>query len=216
MGPTLPEPESLALLADLGVPVVTERVVDAPAAAPAAAAELGYPVVVKLTGPTLAHKSERGLVRLGLTDAGAVEAAATTLLRAATADDGPVQLVVAPTVVGGRELLAGAHQDPQFGPCVLVGVGGILTEALDDVAVRLAPIDARDGHEMLDDLRTQGLLGPFRGEPAVDRHQVVAILVALGDLLLARPDIASVDVNPLLVNRRGAPVAVDALVELRS
>jgi succinyl-CoA synthetase beta subunit len=215
MGPTLPEHESLALLADHGIPVVPERVVDDPGEAAGAADDLGYPVVVKLTGAALAHKSERGLVRLGLTDAAAVEAAGTELLAAATADDGPVGLVVAPMVPGGRELLAGAHQDPQFGPCVLVGVGGILTEALDDVAVRLAPIHARDGHEMLDDLRTRALLGPFRGEPPVDRDRVVSILVALGDLLVARPDIASVDVNPLLVTRDGEPVAVDALVELR-
>ncbi|HEV3450512.1 MAG TPA: acetate--CoA ligase family protein [Acidimicrobiia bacterium] len=215
MGRTLAEHESLALLRERGVPVVEEAVVDRPDEAAAAATRVGFPVVVKLTGAGLAHKSERGLLRLGLRCPADVEAAAAELLAAAGPDDGAVRLVVAPMVAGSRELLAGAYQDPQFGPCVLVGVGGVLAEALDDVAVRLAPIEARDGHEMLDDLRAAAILGPFRGEPAVDRERLVAILLALSELVTTRPDVAAVDVNPLVVVD-GRPVAVDALVELRT
>lgn len=215
MGHTLAEHESLALLRDRGVPVVDEAVVDTPAAAADAAARFGFPVVVKLTGAGLAHKSERRLVRLGLRRGVDVEAAAAELLAARRPDDGAARLLVAPMVSGSRELLAGAYQDPQFGPCVLVGVGGVLAEALGDVAVRLAPIDARDGHEMLEDLRATAILGPFRGEPAVDRDRVVAILLALSELVTTRLDVAAVDVNPLVVVD-GTPVAVDALVELRT
>jgi acetate---CoA ligase (ADP-forming) subunit beta len=215
MGRTLAEHESLALLRERGVPVVEEAVVDRPDEAAAAATGVGFPVVVKLTGAGLAHKSERGLLRLGLRRPADVEAAAGELLDAAGPDDGAVRLLVAPMVRGSRELLAGAYQDPQFGPCVLVGVGGVLAEALDDVAVRLAPIEARDGHEMLDDLRAAAILGPFRGEPAVDRERLVAILLALSELVTTRPDVAAVDVNPLVVVD-GRPVAVDALVELRA
>ena len=213
MGRLLAEHESLALLADHGIPVVPETVAATPADAAAAAAHLNRPVVVKLTGAGVAHKTERGLVRLGVDGPGATADAAAELLAAARPDDGPVAVVVAPMEHGTRELLAGAHRDPQFGPCVLVGVGGVLAEALDDVAVRLAPLDARDALEMLDDLHAARVLGPFRGEPPVDREQVAGVLVALGDLAAGRDDIASIDVNPLVIVD-GAPVAVDALVEL--
>lgn len=213
MGRLLAEHDSLALLADHGVPVVPETVAATPADAAAAAARLATPVVVKLTGAGVAHKTERGLVRLGVDGPGAAADAAAELLAAARPDDGPVAVVVAPMVQGTRELLAGAHRDPQFGPCVLVGLGGILAEALDDVAVRLAPLERRDAHEMLDDLHATRVLGPFRGEPPIDRDRVADLLVALGDLAAGRDDIVSIDVNPLVIVD-GSPVAVDALVEL--
>ena len=213
MGRLLAEHESLALLADHGVPVVPEAVATTPEDAAAAAARLGVPVVVKLTGAGIAHKTERGLVRLDVDGPGAVADAAAELLASARPDDGPAAVVVAPMIRGTRELLAGAHRDPQFGPCVLVGIGGVLAEALDDVAVRLAPLEARDAREMLDELHAARVLGPFRGEPPVDRDRVAAVLVALGELATGRDDVVSVDVNPLLIVD-GAPVAVDALVEL--
>ena len=211
--PTLSEAASKQLLARYGVPVLDERTAGDAERAVAAADELGYPVVLKLCGDAIAHKTERGLVRLGLGDAVAVRAAATELLAAATPDDGPVELLVAPMVRGTRELIAGLVRDPQFGPCVMFGVGGVLAEALGDVAFRLVPHDELDAADLLDDLATQKLLGPFRGEPAVDRDAVVATLVGLSRLAAERPDVASVDLNPLIVVD-GRPVAVDALVEL--
>ncbi len=213
MGRTLAEHDSLSLLSERGIPVVDEAVVATPTEAADAARRLAGPVVVKLTGPQVAHKTERGLVRLGLRSAAEAETAATELLAAARPDDGPVQLVVAPMAIGTRELLAGAHRDPQFGPCVLIGVGGVLAEAVADVAVRLAPLEPLDAHEMLDDLRSAAILGPVRGEPPVDRDRLVGVLLALSALLVDRPDVRSVDVNPLVVVD-GTPVAVDALVEL--
>jgi len=143
----------------------------------------------------------------------AVDIAAQELLAAAGPDDGPVELLVAPMVRGARELIAGLVRDPQFGPCVMFGVGGVLAEALGDVAFRLVPLTELDAEELLDDLATQKLLGPFRGEPAVDRTAVVATLVGLSQLAQERPDVAAVDLNPLIVVD-GRPVAVDALVEL--
>jgi acetyltransferase len=211
--PTLSEAASKQLLAGYGVPVLDERTAaDAPGAI-AAAEALGYPVVVKLCGDAIVHKTERGLVRLGLVDATAVGAAATELLGAARPDDGPVELLVAPMVRGARELIAGLVRDPQFGPCVMFGVGGVLAEAIGDVAFRLVPLSERDAEDLLDDLATQKLLGPFRGEPAVDRAAVVATLVGLSRLAEERPDVGAVDLNPLVVVD-GIPVAVDALVEL--
>ncbi len=211
---TLSERDSKALLAEYGVPIAAERVVDDPSAAADAADELGYPVVVKLNGDAIAHKTERGLVRLRLGDRAAVEAAAAELLAAARPDDGTVSLLVAPMIAGNRELIAGVIRDAQFGPTVMLGVGGILAEAIADVVFRPAPLDEVTAGEMIDDLSTQQLLGAFRGESAVDRQQLVGVLVGLGRLAAERADVVSVDINPVIVGPDGRLVAVDGLVEL--
>ena len=210
---TLSEADSKALLAEHGVPVLAEERAADPDEAVAAAARIGVPVVLKLCGPAIAHKTERGLVRLGLGDEGAVRDAAAQLLAAASADDGPVELLVAPMVRGNRELIAGLTRDEQFGAVVMLGVGGVLAEALADVTFRLAPLDRIDAEEMIDDLRTGALLEPFRGEPAVDRRLLADVLCGLSAAAEAHPELVSADVNPLVVVD-GEPVAVDALVEL--
>ena len=211
---TLSERDSKILLAEYGVPIAEERFADSATAAGDAADELGYPVVAKLNGDAIAHKTERGLVKLRLGDRAAVEAAAAELFAAARADDGPVDVLVAPMVSGNRELIAGLVRDPQFGPTVMLGVGGILAEAVADVVFRPASLDAITAGEMIDDLATQKLLGSFRGEEVVDRAHVVELLVGLGRLASERTDVASVDINPLIVQPDGAVVAVDGLVEL--
>jgi acetyl-CoA synthetase (ADP-forming) len=212
---TLSEDASKKLLAGHGVPVPDERVVTTAAEAATAAAAIGFPVVVKLCGDAIAHKTERGLVRLGVASADAAEAAGTELLAAARPEDGAVGLLVAPMVRGTRELIAGLNLDAQFGMTVMLGIGGVLAEAIADVVFRLVPIDRTDAGEMIDDLATQALLGPFRGEPAVDRERLIDVLVGLSDVAAARPDLAAVDLNPLIVSD-GVPIAVDALVELRA
>jgi len=213
--PTLSEADSKRLLATYGVTFPAERQVTSPADAVAAAAELGHPVVLKLGGPTIAHKTERGLVRLGLADSGAVADAAADLLAAALPEDGEVHLLVAPMLRGNRELIAGLHRDDQFGMTVMLGVGGILAEALADVAFRLVPITRQDAHDMIDDLATQRLLDELRGEPAVDREALVDVLLGLSSAAEADPSIVSADLNPLIVVD-GRPVAVDALVEVHA
>ena len=213
--PTLSEAESKRVLAQAGVPVLDERVVATAEAAADAADELGYPVVAKLCGDAIAHKTERGLVRLRLGDRAAVQAAATELLAAARPEDGDVGVLVAPMVSGNRELIAGLHADEQFGMTIMLGVGGILAEAVKDVTFRLVPIERIDAEEMLDDLQMQSLLGPFRGEAAVDRERLIAVLLGLSKAAQDDPSIVSADLNPLIVTADGAPVAVDALVEVR-
>jgi acetyltransferase len=211
---TLSESASKDLLRAAGVPIAPELVVSAPDEAVSAAEELGFPVVAKLCGDTIAHKTERGLVRLRLADAEAVRAAAADLLAAATRADGAVGILVAPMVGGSRELIAGVLRDEQFGPTVMLGLGGVLAEAIADVVFRPAPVDRSDAEAMIDQLRAQRLLGEFRGEAAVDRGALVDTLVGLGRLAHDRSDIASIDVNPLIVGTDGRPLAVDALVEL--
>ena len=210
---TLSEADSKILLTGFGVPFAPERVVKTADEAVAAAVEVGLPVVVKLNGDAIAHKTERGLVRLNLADEDAVGAAARSLLDAATAADGEVGLLVAPMLRGNRELIAGLADDPQFGLTVMVGIGGILAEAIADVAIRPVPITEVDAAEMIDELRTQALLDEFRGEPAVDRAALASVLLGLSAAAEADASIRSADLNPLIVVD-GTPIAVDALVEV--
>ena len=214
--PTLSEDESKRRLAAVGVPVPDERVVGSPAEAVEAATAIGFPVVAKLCGDAIAHKTERGLVRLGLGDAAAVEAAATELLAAARPEDGDVGVLVAPMVRGARELIAGLHRDPQFGLTVMLGLGGILAEAVGRVAFRMVPLERVDAEELLDDLELPGLLGPVRGEAPVDRAAVADLVLALAAYGASEATVASVDLNPVVITGEGRPVAVDALVELGS
>ena len=209
---TLSEAASKDLLRRHGVPFAPEHVVESVDDAVAAARSVGLPAVLKLNGDRIAHKTERGLVRLGRAPAEAVASAAAELLAAATPEDGPVSLLVAPMLRGTRELIAGLLTDPQFGPVVMLGIGGIFAEALGDVAFRLVPLDLDEARSLLDDLRMQTILGPFRGEPAIDRDAVAEVLVALAAVAEAEPAVTSVDLNPLIIVD-GRPVAVDALVE---
>jgi acetyltransferase len=211
---TLSESASAELVRSFGVPVAEHELASDAEAAVRAAQAIGFPVAVKLCGDGIAHKTERDLVRLGLGDDVAVRSAAEELLARATPEDGAVQLLVAEMVAGRRELIAGMVRDPQFGPCVLLGLGGILTEALGDVVFALAPLSQAEAHGMMHGLRASHLLTqPFRGEPSADADAIVELLVALGKLGVERPDIASVDLNPVIL-RDGVPVAVDALVEM--
>lgn len=211
---TLSEVASKELLATYGVPFAPEHKVFTSEAAVDAANSLGYPVVAKLGGDKIAHKTERGLVRLRLNDADAVRQAASELLAAATPDDGEVHVLVAPMVSGTRELIAGLLVDQQFGPTVMLGVGGVMAEVIKDVAFRPAPLSRETALDMVKSLRMQGLLQEFRGEAAVNVEQVVACLLGLSAVAADRVDIVSVDINPLIVKGDGNIVAVDALVEL--
>lgn len=208
----LSEGDSKKLLAGFGVPVAPwEEVSDAPGAV-AAAGKFGYPAVVKGHGEGLAHKTELNLVALNLKCAAEVEEAASRML--ASKAPGLTGLIVAPQASGRREFVAGLLRDRDFGPVIMFGLGGVFAEALGDVVFRLAPLTRSDALAMLDELKASKLLEPFRGEPAVDREGLVAALLALSQLALARPDVAEVDINPLLVGSDGKVCAVDALVVL--
>ena len=194
-------------------PFVTGRSTDDVVAAASADPEIVYPVVAKLCGRAIAHKTERGLVRLGINDEHGLRAACDNLLAAALPDDGEVEVLVSTMVAGNRELIAGLNQDPQFGMTIMVGVGGVLAEAIRDVSFRLVPISRADAVEMIDDLATQRLLGAFRGEPAADRDALATTLLALSAVATDEPGLLSADLNPLILVA-GRPVAVDALLEV--
>ncbi len=207
----LSEHESKNLLAGYGVPVNREALVQTPSGAVAAARDLGHPVVLKLCGADIAHKTELGAVRLDLVGDEVVEGAAAELL--ALGHPG-AELLVAEQVSGTRELITGVTDDPQFGAALMLGVGGIFAELIADVVFRLLPARDRELRSMFDDLAHPAILGRFRGEPPVDRDALAAVLAGLAACALDHPEVESIDVNPLIV-ADGMPVAVDALVVLR-
>jgi len=173
----------------------------------AAAEAIGYPVVLKADAPGLVHKTEAGGVALGLGDARAVREAC----RAMTTHAGATGFVVQERVGPGVELLVGGRRDEGFGPVVAVGAGGILTEVVRDVSLRLAPLHPGEAGEMLrEGLRARLLAGP-RGLPPVDDAGVVEVLEGLSALLVQHPRILEIDINPLIAAGRDA-VAVDAVM----
>lgn len=208
----LDEFEAKQLLAGYGVPVVPERCVMGVEAAAQAARELGYPVALKGCGAAFAHKTELGLVALDLPNEAALREAAARLQGVM---QGQGRLLVQRMVRGRREFLAGLSRDPQYGPVVSFGLGGIFAEELADISLRLVPLSAADARAMLGEFRAHALLGPTRGLPAVDAQMLVDVLLGLSRLAQDRPDIVAVDINPLVVD--GArPLAVDALVLVRT
>jgi acetate---CoA ligase (ADP-forming) len=199
--------DARALLAAGDVPFEPARVVSSAAKAVAAAAEVGYPVVLKALG-TL-HKSDVGGVVLGLSDEHAVTAAYADLRDRLSPPAVAVERMAA--LEEGVELLVGARWDARFGPVALVGLGGVFTEVLRDVAVSLAPVDEATARELLLSLRGAPLLLGARGRPPVDLDAAAAAIVALSRVAAAHPEIAEVEVNPLLALPRGA-VGLDARV----
>lgn len=212
---TLSEHESKQRLSQFGLVVTPEALAADAAEAVLAAEALGYPVVVKACGRRIAHKTERGLVRLSLGDETAVGAAAHSLLDQLTEADGDdACLLVASMVRATRELIVGVTTDPSFGRVIMIGIGGIFAEVVADVSFRLLPLNDHDAAAMIDDLASQDFLGSFRGEAPIDRSAVAATLIAVARCAEADPNIEAIDVNPLLVVD-GVPVAVDALVVTR-
>jgi acyl-CoA synthetase (NDP forming) len=208
-GPILNEVESKDLLRQAGLPVIETRLARTADEAVGQATAFGYPVVLKVVSPEVIHKSDAGGVRLRLGDEAAVRSAFADLARA----PGFVGVAVQPMAAGGVELALGGHRDPQFGPVVLFGLGGVFVEALRDVALRVAPLSRVDAAEMLDEIRGRPLLEGARGQRPVDRGALLGVLCQLGDFLLARPWIESVDLNPVLAGPEGLS-ALDARVVL--
>ena len=166
----LSEHDAKRVLDAAGIPVVAESVAETPEAAAQKAGEIGFPVVLKGLGSRLMHKTEKGLVHLNLKNKADVLAAAEK-----TAAAGGHELegfLVQPFVDGKREWVAGMFRDNQFGPVIMFGTGGVFTEALADVVFRLAPLSDQDAVDMLAEIKTQALLGQFRGEHGVDEVEV--------------------------------------------
>ena len=209
---TLSEVASKQLLTPFGVPFAQERVCATVELAIEAANAIGYPVVIKLSGDTIAHKTERGLLRLNISDSESAKRACSDLLGLVTDADGEVSFLIAEMVKGDRELIVGVINDPQFGYMVALGIGGVFAEAIDDVVLRPLPLTADQALQMIDDVHHQSILGSFRGSQPINRTQLANVLASMSDVCAAHPEIDSLDINPLIARKDGSLVAVDALV----
>lgn len=208
---TLSENESKQLLSGYNIPVTEEKVVKTEKEALAVAADIGYPVVLKGSGEELTHKTELNLIALDVRDEDDLRKAYNNLVSNTEAKVDEV--LVQQMVKGDRELVVGLTRDPQFGPCVMFGLGGIFTEILNDTAFRVAPLTRWDATDMMNDIRGKKILEAFRGKPAVDKEALADILIAVGNIGMENDGIDEIDINPLkLID--GQPIAVDALVVL--
>ncbi|MFO7560909.1 MAG: acetate--CoA ligase family protein [Desulfobacterales bacterium] len=209
-GKALSEHESKLFLQQFGIPAVIGEIARTPEEAASCALKIGLPVVLKGNGRNLLHKTERGLVHIGLTDAQAVKQAAAEIQSNAGKDlEG---FSVQPCIEGKREFVAGLFLDQQFGPVIMFGLGGIYTEVLSDVSFRLAPLTRKDAIGMIDEIRSASLLDDFRGEKAVDRDKLINVLLGLSKISSDHPEISEIDINPIVITPKGDVCAVDALV----
>ncbi|MBI5116319.1 acetate--CoA ligase family protein [Candidatus Poribacteria bacterium] len=208
---TLSEYQSKQVLSAYGIPVTREFLARNKGEAADFAKKLGYPVVLKGCSPALSHKTERQLVALKLRDEKEVaEAFEAITERAGEPMDG---ILVQEMIPGSRELVVGLTRDEQFGPCAMLGLGGIFVEVLKQVTFRIAPLEKRDAFDMMDELPGKKILEAFRGEPPVDRDALAQILIAVGNIGLENDAVKEIDINPLIISGT-KPVAVDALVVL--
>jgi len=217
-GRTLGERLSKEVLAAYGIPVTREVLARDVEAAVAAAREIGFPVALKADSPDIPHKTEAGVIRLGIGDEAALRAAHAAILAAAARVPGArvegvlVQQMARP----GAEMMVGARLDAQFGPLITCGFGGVAVEVTRDVATALAPVGAREARAMIASLRGYRLLTGYRNLPAADIGALAEIVGRLS--LLARDlagEIEEIDVNPVILGPGGA-LAVDALVVRRA
>ena len=207
---TLSEHESKQILQAYGIPVVQETVAETVEDAVIAADQIGFPIVLKGLGTKLTHKTELDLVHTHLKTATEVRTAAGIIQH--NAGDDLEGFLVQPHIEGKREWIAGLSYDDQFGPVIMFGAGGILTEAISDVTFRLAPLSSEDALEMINEIKSSVLLDNFRGEAKLDRMQLVQVLTGLSKLVEDHPEIVEVDINPLIATPTGDLMAVDALV----
>jgi succinyl-CoA synthetase beta subunit len=207
----LNEHDSGRFLSSFGIPFPLEAVAPNTEKAVLAANEIGFPVVLKALGESLTHKTDIGGVALNLRSRDEVIEESVRLLNIIGCEG----LLIQEYIKGHRELTCGLTRDVQFGPCVMFGLGGVLTEVLSDVVFRIAPLSSWDAQEMLEEIRCKSVFDTFRGEAPIDRSLIIKILLALGEIGAEYDDVKEIDINPLLVQPNGEPLAVDALVVLQ-
>jgi len=217
---TLSEWESARLLTGFGIPMAKGILAQNWDEVRRAAEGIGYPVVLKACSPEVSHKTESGLVAVDLRNEAELEQAFQKISEASLSrGEG---FLVQERIKGQRELVMGMIRDPQFGPCVMFGLGGIFTEILGDVTFRPAPLSEADALEMIREIKGHPILGAIRGMTAVDLGSLIECLMAIGRIGIERDEIQAIDVNPLIIQDGGLdsgqasrPVAVDALVILK-
>jgi acetyltransferase len=207
----LDEHAAKKLLAQYGVPVTKEVMAETKAEALEAARKIGYPVVLKACSWKIMHKSGKGLIALNIENATQLKDNFQSIQKAAGK---PVPVLVQEMLQGSREFLAGMTRFAGFGPCVVFGLGGVFTEIYRDTTIRLAPLADADVEEMFADIHARKLLQEFRGMPPVKLDKLRKIIRAVGNIALLHPEIAEIDLNPIIIS--GAmPIVADALIVLK-
>ena len=213
----LNEVEAKSLVADAGIAVAETRLAGDADEAAAIAAELGYPVALKIVSDEITHKSDVGGVELGLADEGELRAAAERIYSNAAAAAPGAELsglAVQSMAEPGAEVILGITTDQQFGPVLMFGLGGVFVEALKDVAFRVVPLEQRDAAEMIREIQGFPVLEGFRGSPPRDLAALEQMLMQLSSFAQAHPEVQELDLNPVFAHERGA-VAVDARIVLK-
>ncbi len=211
---TLSEYESKVILASYQIPVTREIMAESSDEVITAAHEIGYPVVMKGCAPEITHKTEKGLIRTDIRDDREALDTFNDIMAGMNGIKGAAALVQE-MIRGKRELVVGLIRDPQFGPCVMFGLGGIFTEILKDVSFRLAPLEKRDALEMMGEIKAHKILDAIRGMDAVDREILSEMLINVGKIGMENDTIKEIDINPVIISG-SRPIAVDALVVLQS
>jgi acetyl-CoA synthetase (ADP-forming) len=211
-GRNLSEYESKKVLASYNIPVVNEVLLNDVGDLREAAGQIGFPMVLKACSPEIIHKTEKGLVQIGITNLNEAKSAYDFIIEGMEKTEG--QVLAQKMVQGKRELVVGLIRDPQFGPCVMFGLGGIFTEVLEDVLFRIAPVSRSDAMDLMEDIRGKKILDSFRGMPPVDRDLLADIIIAVGKIGIDHDMVQEIDINPLIISE-GKPIAVDAAIILK-
>ena len=209
---TLSEYESKIVLASYHIPVTREIIIQKNNDVISAAHEIGYPVVMKGCSPEITHKTEKGLIRTDIRDDKEALDTFNDIMAGMNGSHGSI--LIQEMIKGKRELVIGLIRDPQFGPCVMFGLGGIFTEILKDVSFRLAPLEKRDALEMMDEIKAHKILDAVRGMEPVDRELLSEMLINVGRIGVENDTIKEIDINPVIISG-SRPVAVDALIVLQ-
>ncbi len=209
---TLSEYESKIVLASYDIPVTREIIIQNDNDVISAAHEIGYPVVMKGCSPEITHKTEKDLIRTDIRDDKEALDTFNDIMAGMNGSHGAI--LIQEMIKGKRELVIGLIRDPQFGPCVMFGLGGIFTEILKDVSFRLAPLEKRDALEMMDEIKAHKMLDAVRGMEPVDRELLSKMLINVGKIGVENDAIKEIDINPVIISG-SRPVAVDALVVLQ-
>ena len=212
----LTEVESKQLLQEAGIPVAMAHLAKKPKRAVEIADELGYPVVMKIVSTDIAHKSDVGGVVVGLRDAKAVRKAYKEMMENVekVAPKAKIQGVAIQSMAKqGTEVIVGSTTDPQFGPVLMFGLGGVFVEVLKDVAFRIVPLEQRDAHQMIREIKGLPILQGVRGQPPADLEALESLLLQVSEFIEVNPQIAELDLNPVFAYEDGV-IAVDARIVL--
>ncbi len=202
------------LLHDAGVPVVTTVLATTEEEARTQAEHIGYPVVLKIVSPDIPHKSDVGGVKMGLEDSATVTAAFEEIVanaKKAVPDANITGVAVQNMAPAGTEVIVGMTTDPQFGPVMMFGLGGIMVEVLKDVSFRLVPLTERDANQMIDEIKGRAVLEGVRGQPPADKAALCGAILKVAEFVEHHTEGQELDLNPMLVYPDGA-IAVDARI----